>query len=368
MDILNTKIKQILTEKSTKIKPENIKSGINILGVQGSSKVLDTTDANAVANDIVTGKTAYVNGQKLTGTYAGIIPSGSINIIQNGTTDVSQYASANVNVPIPTPNLQNKSITITENGTNTITPDTGYDGLDEVEITTNVSSSGGDITHEEYLLDVELARSILEDFIPYTELQYIESTGTQYIDTGYKPNQNTKIDIIMESIDWGDYKNPFGIRTATYINGGWVYTGRFATWLYNNKGNILQIGNDGRIIYSTTRNYTATKFNLVINNGNIYIKDLTNNYEAETFEFTPVNNFTADYNLLLGAMANNGTEPFNLCKYKLYSCQIYENDTLIKDWIPVIDKMNNKVCLYDKVNENFLYNSGTGNMIAGGVV
>lgn len=99
MDILNTKIKQILTEKSTKIKPENIKSGINILGVQGSSKVLDTTDANAVSNDIVTGKTAYVNGQKLIGSYTGIIPSGSINIIQNGTTDVSQYASANVNVP-----------------------------------------------------------------------------------------------------------------------------------------------------------------------------------------------------------------------------------------------------------------------------
>lgn len=143
MDILNTKIKDILEEKKTKIKSQNIKSGINILGVQGSSKVLDTTDSNAIANDIVTGKTAFVNGEKITGTYTGIIPTGTKNIIENGTVDVTNYASANVNVPAPTPNLQSKSLTITENGTQTVSADSGYDGLDEVEITTNVSSSGG---------------------------------------------------------------------------------------------------------------------------------------------------------------------------------------------------------------------------------
>lgn len=36
MDILNTKIKSILTEKNTKILPNNIKSGVNILGVTGN--------------------------------------------------------------------------------------------------------------------------------------------------------------------------------------------------------------------------------------------------------------------------------------------------------------------------------------------
>lgn len=226
----------------------------------------------------------------------------------------------------------------------------------------------GHLTDEEYLQDVELARSILEDFVPYIELQYIESTGTQYINTGYKPNQNTKIDIIMESIDWGDYKTPFGVRTGTYSNGSWTYTNRFATWLYNSKDNILQIGNDGRIVYSTTRNYTATKFNLVIDNGSIYIKDLTNDYEAETFNFTSVNNFTTDYNLLLGAMTNDGIAPLSLCKYKLYSCKIYENNILIKDWIPAISRINDRVCLYDKINKTFLFNPGQGEFVAGGVV
>lgn len=59
---------------------------------------VDTTDANAVANDIVTGKTAYANNVKLIGTYTGIIPTGTKQITENGTVDVSNYASADVSV------------------------------------------------------------------------------------------------------------------------------------------------------------------------------------------------------------------------------------------------------------------------------
>lgn len=43
-----------------------------------------------------------------------------------------------------TPSLQNKSVTITENGTQTITADSGYDGINEVEVTTNVQGSSSD--------------------------------------------------------------------------------------------------------------------------------------------------------------------------------------------------------------------------------
>jgi hypothetical protein len=46
----------------------NIKSGANIFGVAGASAVKDTSDANAIAAEIATGKTAYVNGTKITGT------------------------------------------------------------------------------------------------------------------------------------------------------------------------------------------------------------------------------------------------------------------------------------------------------------
>ena len=40
-------------------------------------------------------------------------------------------------------NLQTKAVTYTANGTNTITPDDGYDGLSSVDVTVDVSGGGG---------------------------------------------------------------------------------------------------------------------------------------------------------------------------------------------------------------------------------
>lgn len=42
------------------------------------------------------------------------------------------------------PSLQSKSVTYTANGTNTITPDAGYDGLSSVDVTVDVSGGGSE--------------------------------------------------------------------------------------------------------------------------------------------------------------------------------------------------------------------------------
>ena len=52
----------------------------------------------------------------------------------------------------------------------------------------------------------------------------------------------------------------------------------------------------------------------------------------------------------------------NFSHIKLYDCQIYVNDVLIKDLIPVLDK-NNVPCLCDNLSDELLYNKGTGQFL-----
>lgn len=61
--------------------------------------------------------------------------TGSLNISANGTYDVTEKASAIVSV---SPSLQAKTTTISQNGSQTITPDSNYDGLSAVNLTISV--------------------------------------------------------------------------------------------------------------------------------------------------------------------------------------------------------------------------------------
>ena len=71
MSDLKTNLEQILQEKQTKIIPENIKKNVEIFGITGTLEAeINTSDATATADDIINPKTAYVNGEKITGNIA----------------------------------------------------------------------------------------------------------------------------------------------------------------------------------------------------------------------------------------------------------------------------------------------------------
>lgn len=83
---------------------------------------------------------SYVIGKK----KGGITPTGEIDITQNGITNVSGYATANVQVPEK--QLEEKSVTISSNTTTLIEPSTGKDGMSSVSVTTNIPEPSGKIT------------------------------------------------------------------------------------------------------------------------------------------------------------------------------------------------------------------------------
>ena len=61
----------ISSTEQAKITASNIKKGVSILGVTGTvQEGVDTSDATATAASIESGKTAYVNGSKVTGTLS----------------------------------------------------------------------------------------------------------------------------------------------------------------------------------------------------------------------------------------------------------------------------------------------------------
>lgn len=90
------------------------------------------------AGGVTRGNPIYVSASELV--------SGTKSISANGTgIDVTNYESVDVSVPTGGATLQTKSATYTpttSQQTDTITPDSGYDGMDEVDITINAVPSG----------------------------------------------------------------------------------------------------------------------------------------------------------------------------------------------------------------------------------
>lgn len=85
---LQENLDAILLDKNTNLKPENLKEGVTCLGVDGTMQSgIDTSDANATADDILMNKTAYINGEKITGTLP-LFPNSRTFVVDNaGVTD-----------------------------------------------------------------------------------------------------------------------------------------------------------------------------------------------------------------------------------------------------------------------------------------
>lgn len=188
-------------------------------------------------------------------------------------------------------------------------------------------------------------QKFISDNLPsgFTRLNYIESNGTQYINSGFKPNQDTRV-IIDYQISAAQTIPLFGARNG-------IKNQEFEVFAYSDNIGVQ----DG---YGNQQDYVTSSANLdrnIIDKN----KNVTMSNDGTLNRINTYHTFQCDYNMYIFGMNNAGTLFDADYGSKIFYCKIYDNGTLIRDYIPCINA-NGKAGLYDLVNKQFYGNEGTG--------
>lgn len=187
----------------------------------------------------------------------------------------------------------------------------------------------------------------------YQQVEYIESTGTQWIDTGYYPTGYTKIEIGFQMLNQGSQQQGiFGARPEQHSFFS-LFSGAGANKLqadYNTSGNLAwYLSAVGSLNLNEYTNIQMS--NLLFVNGNI-AKSL------------PLSDFHSNRTLFIFANNNRGAAQLP-ASMKLFSFLWYESDVLVHSLIPCLKKSNHAPGLFDICQNSFLPNSGTGSFVIG---
>jgi hypothetical protein len=177
-------------------------------------------------------------------------------------------------------------------------------------------------------------------------------TGTQRINTGIQGSSNLRVmvDVIQNTVS---ADTPlFGSRVGM--------TDR--TWCY-----WQQVNADVRTDYNVT-GYAVARSNAPFNQRLIIDKNKNiTKVNGTTIHTAPAASFTNTIDLYLG---NVGTAQQHANNFNgtMYSCQIYDNDVLVRDLVPVPQGSTKyssspapSNCMWDKVRQQYFENAGTGN-------
>ena len=199
----------------------------------------------------------------------------------------------------------------------------------------------------------------------YKAVEYAHSSGEQFVDTGFCPNEKTRADIRFLMHSSGDYSSPFGARNDNadqfFVSGSHsagYYFSRHGT------GGTDLPGKDGYAGPGALVNKPAVigyhKFSL---NQNVFSLD------EYSYSFSASATFTCPYSAYV--FASHGTGGIqHPAAMELYSLKIWDDGVLVRDFVPCVKIEGNvrKVGLYDlssNAAKRFYESGGTGELVAG---
>ena len=182
----------------------------------------------------------------------------------------------------------------------------------------------------------------------YSQLRYIQSSGTQYIDSGFKPNNNTRVVMDVQAVGTSGTYFAFGARESNASKSFCFF--HYEGWSADYQSNTQRKTVAG-INYTDRMQIDFDKTTCTVNGKSV-------SFTAATFQ-CPVT-------MHLFAVNTNGTIS-GMIAAKLFACKIYDNGTLVRDFVPAMDS-SGAVGLYDLVNNTFYANAGTGSFTAGPLV
>lgn len=191
----------------------------------------------------------------------------------------------------------------------------------------------------------------------YTRLNYIEATGTQYIDTNYYVgNKKTRIvGEMMKTYSLSDKGVFFGCGSPS--DNQWFINPYFP----NGAMQVYMLG-FGLCMGAFNELNTTTTFDCTV--------DIPNNlFEGE---FVNGDNIVRGKKSGLGIIYNAALKLFSSVKgstiqnkvhARLYFFQIYENNVLVHNYIPALRDLDSKPGLYDVAAGEFKTNNGTSEFL-----
>ena len=206
--------------------------------------------------------------------------------------------------------------------------------------------------------------------LPDAYLDYVESTGSQYIDTGVTGMAGTRMVAEMEWVETPSSQSTFCGASRVYDGSTYVVTPYTSAGSSHQvgyaKNSQYQVGGSGkpnpnvRFRVETTLETGSQVFNVRALDGSGYNATRTYNDSA---------NVDLGYPLYIFARNDAGTAN-QYSSARVFSLMLWQKDgnsdwQLVRHFIPC--RKGNRVALYDKENENIFYPQG-GDLIAGSVL